>query len=130
MINQISGIKDIPNLQGKWEMKFTVDSANVKDYIGDLSEFEIFVTQNGEELVGSGEQTKYRDKTAKLKYKMIWNSAHIQDDQVVIMYTLYGSRETTGICRLAFDEEDDSHLIGTFNGAAADSKGSLDVKIK
>jgi hypothetical protein len=128
IIGFIKDHKTYPDLEGTWTMTFQVQESSYTPYINDVSVYEIYVDQSKSLISGRGEQTYYNGRHAKLHFKLDWKDVDISGG-INIPYTLYGSRKTSGMMLLQMDKNEKKHLTGTFTGAAADTKGAVDIRI-
>lgn len=120
---------EVPALSGTWTIRNEVVRSDLKRYRDDHHEFRIVVTQNGNTLSGSGEQTKYNDKPARNKYPIWFTQATVNGEQVTIHYAMKGGRETVGVFDLKITNDDPKRLEGTFTSTAANTSGTTRVEI-
>lgn len=120
---------ELVNLSGTWTLTNRVTSSSLERYKGDLHEFTFQVTQDGEEVRGSGEQTAYNGKPARNRYPIWFTNVDRNGNDVVITYSMRGGKPTTGQFLLRIDTLDRSLLVGTFTSTAAHTTGSTTVRI-
>lgn len=130
LYNQLKPSKSYPDLRGTWRIIKTVEKTSKSDYLGDVYEYEVYVKQKDNLISGSGEQTRYNQKSAKSHFQLQWVDEEITDDFVLINYVLKANRDASGQMKLNFDPDNPKHLIGTYNSAIADSKGRVEVFIE
>ena len=118
-----------PALSGTWTVRNAVVRSDLKRYLDDHHEFRIVVTQHGNTLNGSGEQTKYNGKPARNRYPIWFTQATVDGDRVTIHYAMKGGRETVGVFELNITGEDPTRLEGTFTSTAANTTGTTRVEI-
>jgi hypothetical protein len=119
--------ENAPTLEGTWTVRNSVVLSDLKRYRDDRHEFRIQVTQQGDQLSGSGEQTKYNGKPARNKYPIWFTKATVAGDRVMIHYAMKGGRETVGVFELTITSP--SRLEGTFTSTAANTSGTTVVEI-
>ncbi len=119
-----------PNLRGTWKIKVNCEYDNLNRYTGDEYIYEVYVDQKDNFISGKGEQTLYNGKVAASHFKLEWTDTEILGDSLFIRYDLKANRDVFGQFKLKIDPENPKRLFGTYNSAAADSYGSVEVYIK
>jgi hypothetical protein len=127
---QVKPTPRIPNLSGTWTCSFLVQESRHKAYIGDISVFDLYITQEQNKLEGNGELVTYRNHLPQVRFKMKLTKGFVHDDYVEFRYDLDGTRPTEGFVRARILETNPLHLSGTFEGSAADVKGIVDIRIR
>lgn len=117
------------DLSGRWTLTNHVNASELKRYRGDRHEFTIQVTQEGETLRGSGEQTGYNGKSARNRYPIWFTNATVKGDLVVVEYAMKGGRPTEGTFTLQVDPNAPQLLRGSFTSTAANTTGTTEVRV-
>ncbi|WP_103867579.1 hypothetical protein [Aquimarina sp. I32.4] len=110
--------------QGEWIMTSEIQDSQMSNYIGMNIEWVLHITQNGQELEGTGEKIKVNN--IKLNYIERTNlrlKGSINGKQFIINYIENGKqRQTSGIFKGQINE---NIFQGEFSQTAADSKGAI-----
>ncbi len=117
------------DLSGTWILTNHVTASDLKRYKGDRHEFTIQVTQEGETLLGNGEQTGYNNKAARNRYPIWFTNATVNGDQIVVKYAMKGGRPTEGTFTLQIDPNAPHILRGSFTSTAANTTGTTEVRV-
>lgn len=122
-------IEQPKKLSGIWSIKFTVNAAKYRPYIGETYEYEVYVTQDEFNIKGNGEQTLYNGKAALSHFQFEIPEVSTKKE-LRIPYILKAHRITQGIMTLQKDKKNPMHLEGQFNSAIADMSGDVEIQIR
>ncbi len=127
---QVKPAPSIPDLAGTWACSFLVEKSAHKEYLGDVSVFDLYVTQIQNQLSGNGELVSYRNRFPEKRFKMKFDKGFVRGEYVEFKYDLLGTRPTEGFVRAQIMETNPLHMVGTFEGSAADTKGKVDIVVR
>jgi hypothetical protein len=127
---QVKPAPALTNLSGTWACSFLVQETAHKEYLGDVSVFDLYVTQVQNELSGVGELVSYRNRFPEKRFRMKFDKGFVRGEFVEFKYDLFGTRPTEGFVRAQIVDTNPLHLTGTFEGSAADTKGKIDIVVR
>ena len=115
--------KHTHDLNGEWKLTFYIESSTLKRYIGKSSGNKILVHTNDEKFDAKGERWWVDEVTIPFsEHDRIEFAGTLKEEQLNATYILYGQKRTSsGSIKMHLIDE--NHLVGTFTGTAADTKG-------
>ena len=116
--------KKTARLEGEWQMTNTIQKANLSKYRGMTIKWILQLTQNGENITGTGEKIAVNGK--KLKFhdrNMMEIIGTIDGDKFNLRFIEKGKlRETVGIMK---GEISKNKFTGIVSQTASDSRGNI-----
>lgn len=115
--------KHTHDLNGEWKLTFYIESSTLKRYIGKSSGNKILVHTNDQKFDASGERWWVDEVAIPFsEHDRIEFAGTLKEEQLNATYILYGQKRTSS-GSINMHLLDENHLVGTFTGTAADTKG-------
>lgn len=116
----------VNDFSGWWDASFKVVSSSYRPYEGAVYGYKIFLTQDGDKLIGHGEMRtadgESLPSSKRTRIEMVGTAAGLEAQ---FTYTLKGdARDTFGSFTLR-KTDDEGMLAGDFRGTAADARGTV-----
>jgi hypothetical protein len=121
--NSVTASESIDH-SGVWKMQVTVIDAAYTSFRGMKIKWILQLTQQGEELTGTGEKISINDSMLPFSARTdITVKGTVKNEKFVLQYMERGAkRASRGMFKGQFDE---NKFTGTFTQTASDSKGSI-----
>jgi hypothetical protein len=120
-----------PNLNGKWEMVLKINDSDYSDYKGIMLKYDIYLLQNGDDIVGTAEKLGEFNNDEYIKYTIPIRSEikgsitrkYFKNDILNIHFIEHGERRLTS-SYFKLTRFNDSYMMGNFSSSAARSIGA------
>lgn len=128
-----------PDVSGVWKLTVKNQDANLEKFRGNVYQWKMFLQQNECEIKGNGEKTMENDSaiSAVHRQKIVLRDGRVGYFKLSFNYDLLPaddskSRRTTGRMEFAIVRKwkvvgKVERIYGTFQGTAADSRGTLEA---